>query len=191
LKKNTVWVAAGLAVIFAVVLAVFTFGRPEGGTTENSGLQQAVHGKEEPQQQETVPEEIKAFAEYAVNKELGTQTGNYKERIRSIDVITTDGRSDITIELNGNDGYTKEMTVRGFLMDTKKLLQQFSTREDIAKVTITEYLEVEDLDGSLMDEWASTMVITKDNMDKFINENLNLTELPGLTLEYKLHPNLK
>lgn len=142
-------------------------------------------------QQEPVPSDLKGFTEYIVKKELGAQTSNYKDRIRIIEIKQVDNKGDVTIELNGNDGFTKEITVRGMMMDSKKLFKQLSQRDDINKVTVTEYLEVDDMDGSIIDEWAFTMVMEKSKIDKIAKENLPLDDLLTLAEEYKLHPNLR
>lgn len=188
-KNRATWIFA--AVIIVAAIAVFTSTRLYGSKGETARLQEGAPKQAETPKQEAVPEDLKGFTEYMVKKELGSQTSNYKDRIRSIDIKESQGKSDVTVELNGNDGFTKEMTVRGMLMDCKRLFKQLSQREDINKVTVTEYLEVEDIDGSLMDEWAYTLTMDKSNMDRFIEENLPLNDITGLAEEYKLHPNLK
>jgi hypothetical protein len=141
------------------------------------------------QPQEQAPEDLKGFSEYTVKKQLGEKSNGGKERIRKISIEGTGEDNIVVIELNGNDAYTADMTIRGMLMDSKKILESLSKRQDVNDVSISEYLDVEDIDGGTVEEWVFTLTLDRKGLDKVVSGDYLLNDLTKLAKEYKLHPN--
>lgn len=163
-----------------------------------SGCQPITPGKQEaqpqstpkptvaaPQPKEQAPEDLKGFTEYKIREQLGKKTNDGRDRIKNVGV---EG-SEVIIELNGNNAFSADMTVRGMLMDSRKLLESLSMREDVNAVSISEYLEVEDIGGGTVPEWVFTLRVDNEGLEKVAEGDFLLNDLPKLAKEYKIHPN--
>ncbi|MGE5629594.1 MAG: hypothetical protein ACM3TR_00695 [Caulobacteraceae bacterium] len=196
-KKNTyniLLIAAGIVIL--AVFTVFSVSRAMGAEQQQKeaqgNAQQEIKKQQEVKtQKEEAPADLKEYSAYIVKRELGDKNSKYKDRLRNVEISKSRNENNVVIELNGNDGFTKEMTIRGMLMDCKKIYKGLAERKDISKVTVSEYLEVADMDGSPMDEWVFTLSIDKNELDKAVSENTPVDELPKAAYEYKLHPNLE
>jgi hypothetical protein len=74
-------------------------------------------------------------------------------------------------------------------MDSKKILESLSKRQDVNDVSISEYLDVEDIDGGTVEEWVFTLTLDRKGLDKVVSGDYLLNDLTKLAKEYKLHPN--
>ncbi len=142
-----------------------------------------------PQPLEQAPEELKGFTEYTIKKQLGEKSSGGKDRIKKINIEGNGKDSIVNIELNGNDIYTADMTVRGMLMDSKKILGTLSKRQDVGSVSVSEYLDVEDIGGGTVEEWVFNLTLDRKGLDKVAGGDYLLNDLTKLAVVYKLHPN--
>lgn len=189
-KNKKVMLLSVVAIITA--LAVFAGCQPQSPDKQNAQLQDNT----EPaavavQPQKQAPEDLKDFTEYTIKEQLGEKSKGGKDRIRSINIAGSGAEKEVVIDLNGNDAFSAEMTVRGMLMDSKKILDLLSKRQDVKAVSVSEYLDVEDIGGGTVEEWVFTLVLDKEGLDKVAGGDYLLNDLPKLAKEYKLHPNLK
>lgn len=181
-----------LIVVIIVSMIAFSGCQPKVTESQNTPLQSnASPSLETPKQQEQVPEDLKGFTEYTIKKQLGEKSNGGKARVKSISVEDSGKESVVTIELNGNDAYIADMTVRGMLMDSKNILEPLSKRQDVAGVSISEYLDVEDIGGGTVEEWVFTLVMDRKGLDRIATGDYMLSDLTEMAVEYKIHPNLK
>lgn len=74
-------------------------------------------------------------------------------------------------------------------MDSKKILESLSKRKDVSSVSISEYLDVEDIGGGMVEEWVFTLALDRSGLDKVASGDYLLNDLTKLATVYKLHPN--
>lgn len=181
-----------LFLIVVIIIALITFAGcqtqnpEEQGTTPQNNTAPTVAA---PQPQEQAPEDLKGFTDYTIRKQLGEKNNIGKDRIRKTEIEGSSADNLVTIELNGNDAFLADITVRGMLMDSKKVLGPLSKRQDVSSVSISEYLEVDDIGGGTVDEWVFTITLDRKGLDKVAGGDYLLDDLTKLAKVYKLHPN--
>lgn len=142
-----------------------------------------------PQPQEQVPEDLKGAAEYTIRKQLGEKSKTGNDRIRSLSIEGSGSESEVIIELNGNDAFSGNMTIRGMLMDCKKILEPLSKRQDLKSVSVSEYLDVEEIGGGTVAEWVFTLTLDRKGLDRIASGDYLLNDMTDFAKEYKIHPN--
>jgi hypothetical protein len=184
--------SALLLLIIVIVLAqtAFVGCQPQAADKQSEQPQKdASEAVITPQPQEQIPEDLEGFTEYTIKKQVGEKNNIGKDKIKKITVEGSEKERIVIIELNANDSFSADLTIRGMLMDSKKILEPLSKRQDVSGVSVAEYLDVEDIDGSKTEEWVYTLILDRKGLDKVIEGDYLLDELPKLAKEYKVHPN--
>jgi hypothetical protein len=177
-------------VVIIAAFIIFTGCQPKSSDKQNTQPKNnASPAVAVPQQQEQVPEDLKGFTEYIIKKQLGDKSNGGKDRMKSVSIEGSGSDNAVTIELNGNDAFTGDMTVRGMLMDSKKILEPLSKRQDVGSVSVSEYLDVDDIGGGKVPEWVFTLTMDRSGLDKVAEGDYLLNDLTKLATVYKIHPN--
>ncbi|MHB1391989.1 MAG: hypothetical protein ACYCYE_02745 [Clostridia bacterium] len=188
LKKKKALLLLNAVIIIA--LTSFVGCQPQSPDKQNTQPQNnAAPAAVTTQPPEQAPEDLKGFTEYTIKKQLGEKSKGGKDRIIGISIEGSDKDRIVNIELNGNDGYTADMTVRGMLMDSRKILDTLSKRKDVSSVSVSEYLDVEDIGGGTVEEWVFTLALDRKGLDNVAGGDYLLNDLTKMAVVYKLHPN--
>lgn len=181
-----------LLLIVAIIAAMFAFigCQPQSSDKQEKQPQNnTTPAVAVPKPQEQAPEDLKGFTEYTIKEQLGEKSKVGKDRIKMIDIKGSGKDSVVTIDLNGNDVFTADMTVRGMLMDSKKIFDSLAKRPDVSSVSISEYLDVDDIGGGKVEEWVFTLALDRKGLDVVAGGDYLLDDLTKMAAVYKLHPN--
>jgi hypothetical protein len=66
-----------------------------------------------------------------------------------------------------------------------------SKRQEVSGVSISEYLDVEDIGGGMVEEWVFTLALDRKGLDRVASGDYLLNDLVDMAKEYKIHPNFK
>lgn len=208
-SSKTKWIFTGvLAIWFIMMMAsssqdtkpatVAKKPTPKISTKAAEPIKQKSLSKSKPKPK-AKPKSLKNKIAEIVNDKLGEETNNDKKRLKKIDVYAyvegEDGPAGsklITVEYNGDDNLTTNLTKGSLTSDAEKIIQPISKLDSsIYTVVINAFLPLTDKFGNTRSGKVMTITLDKPTWQKINWENFIDDDFPDIADFYWEHPLFK
>lgn len=134
-------------------------------------------------------ESLDKYIPYLINSTVGEKNNTGHKSLLSYQV---DSDNTVFLKLYASDNLTNNMTLRGIILDSKKIFKKFySDRNDINDLVIDWYLTLVDKKGNEKLGKVALLSLKRENNNTINWDNVITDNIPDIVDSYWVHPVLR